>query len=59
VDLISVVHYPQYIKGEDQREYSWSLHIIDPLIIMDIKRWESLRWKNEKDISRDIDEVES
>jgi hypothetical protein len=48
-DLILVVHYPPYIKEGDQREYSWSLHIIDLSIIMDIKKWENLVWKSEKD----------
>ena len=52
VVIISVAHYLPYIKGEDQFEYSLSSHIIDLSIIMDIKRWENLEWKSEKDILR-------
>jgi hypothetical protein len=50
VVIISAAHYLPYIKGEDQSEYSLSLHIIDLSIIMDIKKWENLVWKKGKDI---------
>ena len=51
VVIISAAHYLPYIKGEDQSEYSLSSHIIDLSIIMeDMKKWENLVWKSEKDI---------